>query len=802
MGRIIQNLNGTDWKFQCFKDGDGIKEIFSASNHDDWMDASIPGNVRLDLMQNGKIEDPYYGQNNKNSQWVNEYEWWYKKEFELQIDAINPQNKILQLVFKAVDYVAEFWLNGRNLGTHEGMFGKITFEVTDIIQNKNVLLVRLAAIKNFPNRFEVIKCQMSYGWDWAPKMITSGIWNDVFLEITEKIHINSLFIRSTVDNKGLAKIKITLDIQNQKGNCMITLITKLKGDNFPSDALTTDHQFELKSGNNELTYIITIENPMLWYPWDKGTPNLYQCEIQMLLNDDIIDHISDRFGIRKFQLLAQNLNPEHYPWIFEINGEREYIRGANWVPADMLFGRLDRERYEKNVKLAKEANINLIRVWGGGIIDKDEFFQVCDEEGILVWQEFPIACVFTNMLPTDAHYLEVLKNEAESIVKACRNHPCILLWCGGNEFHSTTNDHVVKVLQNAVAQYDERTFIPASPEGGDSHSYAVFHGLGPYTLYLEDEYPLVSEFGLSSFPNYSTLKKYVPENELFFWSSTVDYRAPHVIFFQGHKLRMQRYALPFSPTDDLSAIIQASQQGQGLGLKIAIEHYRRRKLDWQTVGCGIWQLNQPWPCISWCIFEYDYEKKLSFEYVRTAFQPVLISLKYDLECDFRKHHTLNAQVFLVNDYTRKYPGCSLQIQFLTQDNVPIHSIERVVDVPEDTCIELDPLIYEIPPNLAHPPKIRIKLLFNNTVVSRNFYNLRYFDPFRNKSMGRLMKRASDIMMYDKSSRIVRLLKTGAIALCIIPLFIYLALKIKIKWRRRPKSFFEYEDTDYLKENPF
>jgi beta-mannosidase len=595
---------------------------------------------------------------------------------------------------------------------------------------------------------------------------------------------------------------------NNSDRDSVQLPITIEGKNFKSEPLNEEFSQSLASDQLHIEMEFELENPLLWFPWDQGTPNLYSLILAIVGEGMILDEFSGTFGIRDFQLISQNIDPKYYPWIFEINGIKEYIRGGNWVPSDMLFGQIDEERYRKNIRLIKEANLNLVRVWGGGLIEKDAFYQVCDEEGILVWQEFPIACVFTNTLPKNERYLTILKNEAESIVKTCRNHPSLLLWCGGNEFHSGSNDYIIKILNEAVKNYDERIFIPASPEGGDSHNYSVFHGMGTYSLYLEDNAPIASEFGLSSFPNYSTLQKYVPAEELHFWSSTINYRAPHVIFFQGHKMRNQLYAIPFSPSDELESIIKATQQAQGLGLKIAIEHYRRRKLNWQNAGCAFWQINSPWPCISWCIFEYDYEKKLSFEYVRVAYQPLLVSLNYNLDLNYNeknKDGTLNnrnfeADIFLINDFPEHFSNCTLAISFLTQKNMILHTIDRTIDIPENTCVKLESVSYEFPKDLEYPPKIRIKLLSNDQTLSKNFYNLRYYDPVHSKRMGRLMKRSSDILMYDQSSRAVRLLKTGGLALRIIPLFIYLACKTKIKWRRRGKDEFEYESTDFLQSN--
>ncbi|HUX98466.1 MAG TPA: glycoside hydrolase family 2 TIM barrel-domain containing protein [Candidatus Deferrimicrobium sp.] len=807
MARIVKSLNGSDWKFQSFKDGAGIKEIFGKAdfNFSEWMPATVPGNVRLDLMRNNKITDPWYGKNNKESQWVNKFEWWYQKEFELT--ELERANRIIHLVCKAVDYVAEFWLNGMKLGDHEGMFGRISFDITETVKAKNVLLIRLAALKNYPNRFDVVKCQMSYGWDWAPKMVPSGIWDDIFIELKEKIFIDSCFIRSTLENNSQAIVKISLDVINcSDANSIVTTI-KIEGKNFETEPLTKKLDYPLNPGLNHISWEIPIKNPSLWYPWDKGKPNLYTITIEIAQNGTILDTYQDTHGIRHFQLLSQNIDPEYYPWIFEINGEKEYIRGANWVPPDMLFGQIDHNRYEQNLKLAKEANINLLRVWGGGLKEKDDFYKICDEEGILIWQEFPIACAFLSPFSKDDHFLKVWKTEAESIVKDIRNHPCLVIWCGGNEVNSKDNAHVIDILKTAVEGYDERIFIPASPEGGDNHNYEVFHGLGHYSLYLEDEFPFASEFGLSSFPNYSTLENYIPKNELFFWSPTINYHAPYMVFFQGHKKNIQRYALPFSPPDDLPTIIYATQQAQGLGLKTAIEHYRRRKLDWKNAGCAIWQFDSPWPCTSHCIVEYDFSKKLSFEFVRVAYQPILVSLNYNLKIDFNKkdksgnliNRKFEAEVFLINDLTEKFSNCNLKIEFLTQNNEIIDQIERTIDVPANTCIQLESLSYEFPDNLQEPPRIQLQLTSNKKNLSKNFYNTSYFDPMQPRKMPKISKRMSDILFYSKSSRAVRLLKNTYYVLRIIPYFAHLFIKIKLKWKWRKKAILEYVDLKFLKE---
>jgi len=804
----MKQLNGSDWKCQFFKEGEGIKKILGdlSYNFADWMPATIPGDVRLDLLQNGKIEDPFYGKNNLKSQWVHNFEWWYLKEFDLP--PVDIQDKLIWLIFHGVDYFAEFWLNGTKIGDHEGMFGKIVFDITKLINpNKNILLIRLAPVKNYPNRFHTVKCQMSYGWDFAPKMITSGIWDDITLEVKEPIYIESWFIHPVLESNELARIHLKLAIVNQLKVGSVVIKMNLEGKNFQSAPIESEVEREIVFGFNQIELEIEVINPQLWYPWDKGQPNLYQCNVEIIYDGDLKDTFTDTLGIRNFELISQNIHPDYYPWIFQINGAREYIRGGNWVPCDSLFGRIDYNRYLRNIQLAKAANINMLRVWGGGLKEKDAFYRICDEEGMLVWQEFPIACTFIAPLPKDEKFLALWKSEAESIVKSLRNHPSILLWCGGNEFHSISNAHIVKVLQEVVEALDERVFIPASPEGGDNHNYEIFHGAGPYSLYLDDNFPFTSEFGMNAFPNYTTLEKFVPKEELYFWSPAINYRGQYMAITNAHKLRLQRYALPFQPSEDIQSIIYASQQAQGIALKTAIEHYRRRKLNWQHAGCAFWQVDSPWPGISFCIIEYDFETKLAYDYVRIAYQPILVSLNYDLKLNFNQkdklgnlvHRQFQAEVFLINDLNQKFDSCTLELTFLTQDYQMLYKFERDIEVPENTCLQLDPLSFEFPENLKEPPRIRIHLYSENTIISKNCYNLRYYDSIQTRKMAKYSKRMSDIFFYGKESRTLRLLKSAGYATILFPFLVSLYFKVNWKWNHRKKEGFEYEKLEFLKQ---
>lgn len=799
MSREIIFLNGSDWKFKKFNEGQGIKEGAFHSNYDfsNWKPASVPGDIHLDLLSNNEIEDPFYYKNIKNLEWIEEFEWWYQKEFKIDSDLLELQNKTIRLIFEGVDYLADFWLNGESLGSHEGMFGKIIYNISNIKNGINSLTIRLAPLKNFKSRFEVLKCQMSFGWDIAPKLKTSGIWDDVYFIISNKIYFSSCYITSDL-KKDQAFIHFILDITNDLQKEYIKLKITIEGKNFQCEPTFYESDIELNEGLNKIEQVITLKNPELWNTWDKDEPNLYQAKIELIKNGETLDDISETFGIRKIEFLPNSNNPKHFPWIFQINGKKEYIRGTNWIPPDSLFGRIDKDRYERNLKLVKEANINLIRIWGGGIREKKAFYELCDELGIFIWQEFPIACVqtvginFLAGLPTDKKYLKLFQTEAESIVRELRNHPSLILWCGGNEFHAEDNKKVVKLLELICYELDpSRIFMKTSPSGGDFHNYDIWHGMAPYSRYLKDTSPFCSEFGMSSYPNLSSLKKFLPIKELQPFGSGMGIHAPYMVKTNAHFLRIKRYIMPLKPNDSLEKCVQASQIAQGLAYKTAIEHYRRMK--WANAGVGFWQFDDCWPGVCFSIIDYYFEPKLSYQYVTQAYQPLLISLEYDLTENYNKKDRkgkfkskFESQIYIINDFSINFENLDLNIEIINNNEIISNQIFKIEKIEEESCEKFDTFKFEFPSHLIKAPKIVIKLISEGQIISKNEYDLSYYDPMQPTVLAKVNSDMARIVFEGKRSKPIRYIQILFGSIIVFILMLIMFSWVTIRWKKRKK----------------
>ncbi|NIV37488.1 MAG: glycoside hydrolase family 2 protein, partial [Anaerolineae bacterium] len=277
------------------------------------------------------------------------------------------------------------------------------------------------------------------------------------------------------------------------------------------------------------------------------------------------------------------------------------------------------------LSLARQANMNMVRVWGGGLREKRAFYEACDRMGILVWQEFPLACAFLGRFPRSAEYLRLVERESEAIVRDLRAHPSLVLWCGGNEFSPERNKPVVDALRRSAGRLDpDRPFLAASPADGDSHFWKVWHGFHPPSAYRHDDSLFASEFGLQALPERETLERCIPAGELWPPGPSWDYHGAEL-----DKLR--RYAQPFvqGSEPDLDDLIEASQRAQAQALQIGIEHYRRAKARGGG-GVLVWQLNEPWPAISWAMIDHYRKPKTAYAVVRRLMNPVLVSLEYPL----------------------------------------------------------------------------------------------------------------------------------------------------------------------------
>jgi beta-mannosidase len=797
--RRLVDLNGPDWQFGCVPQKSVDCEDANDYNQvTEWLPATVPGNVRADLLALGRISDPFYGLNNEDSQWVDEWDWWYRKALSLQLD----EGERAFLVFEGIDYISAVYFNGMELGRHEGMFSGQVYEITDLIKQKEemegrppappagfvlrlspkgeppctpnaVVEVRIwgsAALPRpqltawqkawnritgtlmprfeaFPDRIRTLKCQMGFGWDFSPRLRTMGVWDDVYLVVTRAVFIRDVFVQCEVQGAESAKVRLSLELDADREQAVRAQVT-VRGKNFAVDELRFDFDLALSKGQQAKEVELSIENPRPWQPWERGFPHLYEVKVDVYSLSSTVpsDSFVTTFGLRTIELAPNGDAPSDVPpWTFVINGRPLFIRGANWVPVDAMPGRVKREDYAQLLDLAKGAGISMLRVWGGGLREKRAFYDLCDELGLLVWQEFPFACVFFGHFPRHKSFLGLARTECTAIVRQLRNHPSLVLWCGGNEYSPVRNRKLVEILKATVTANDgTRPFKDVSPSLGDSHNWRVWHGKANLRHYRRDEAQFASEFGLSSVPDLASLQKFTPTEHLWpfenlaHWRSSRTCSAPpakretsfatpegnsySIKFWQYHHAeldKLRRYARPWLKDEpaSLDPFIEATQKAQAIGLQIAIEHFRRRK--YRASGTLFWQFNEPWPAICWSVVDYYRCPKLAYYKLQQIYSPVLISLAYP-PMEYRPGTLLRAEIWAINDLLQSFEGCWLQISL---DSEEIFS--QTIDLPPDSC-RLVGLIEHPLPNGGR--RLEAELSCQGKVISTNSYDLQYHDP--------------------------------------------------------------------------
>lgn len=763
MGREIFSLNGQDWSFTLLPPNtfpDKIDNNFISKLN--WLPAQVPGCIQKDLLNQGKIPDPFYGKNANKIFWIDKYPLLYKKEFNYKKSA----SCRTFLNFWGIDYEALIYLNEKLLGENTGMFSPVEYEITDKIKDINQLLIYFYPIKKFQKRSRTLKCQMSYGWDFAPRILTRGLWDKVELITTHRLKIKDLFIKTKL--KGLplrkqgtplgrlAKIYIFLQIDAPE-DMEVKIYLKIKGKNFKAEIEEKCFSLNLKKGIKEYEISYLLSSPYLWYPRDLGFPHLYNLSLEIRDKDGfLLDNLNTNFGIRTVKMKKNPHSPsETVPWTFVLNSAELFIRGANWVPTTSLIGCETKERYKTLVELAKEININMFRVWGGGLREKKEFYEACDEEGILVWQEFPFACVLLDTYPKNEKFLSLVEKEVQGIIRFLRNHPSVVLFCGGNEYSPTKNKHLIDRLSSQTLKFDgTRIFHPVSPAKGDSHNWLIWHGFAPFSIYKEDLSEFASEFGLQSAPAVESLKKFIPEEHLYpvkpllsFLSYDLGIIPPFILerifhlfyltkkavnssywYYHNAQLRkLFRYAKIFrSKIGGLEDLVKATQYAQSTALQVAIEHYRRRK--YKCSGILFWQFNEPWPAIGWSVIDYYLKPKESYYKLKEIYNPLLISLDYELK-KYKSGDKFKAGVYVCNDYKKEWKEVEAKIEIVDEERNKTYPVwEKKINLEEDTVAKIDDLKIILPAEGSRF-KIRAKIKKENNILSENSYDLGWEDKF-------------------------------------------------------------------------
>ena len=628
---------------------------FRRANTGQWLPAKVPGVVHLDLLYNGLIPDPFFGENEKQLQWIGDETWEYQNAFFLNDTLADKQN--IELVFDGLDTYASVYLNDNLLFESDNMFRTWSAAINKKCHpgiNTIRVLFHPAAAKNserysrlplkLPGDERVVgrKAGYQYGWDWGPVFITCGIWQRVFLRFWEETRIASVnLVQEEITNQK-ATIKSEFTIQAEKEDSMRLVIRADSGEVF-------SHAFRVVRGNNMITCKLNILDPIRWWPNGMGEPHLYMITWELIRGNQIIEKGQRRIGLRTIELV-QDRDSIGQSFYFKVNGLPVFIKGANYIPQESFLPRVTDSDYETLVEAVRTAHMNMLRIWGGGIYEKEQFYDLCDEKGILVWQDFMFACA---LFPGDSAFFNNVAAEVRDQLIRLRNHPCLALWCGNNEVDegwknwgwqqqykyspadSTAVYHDYLALFDSLIpavldRYDPwHPYIESSPlhgwgrslsmREGDSHYWGVWWGKEPFEVYEKKTGRFMSEYGFQGFPDYTTLEKVTLPEDRRLGSDVLKNHQKHPTGFETiDEYLMRDYQKPTT----LRSYTLVSQLLQADGMRIAIRAHRKRKPD--CMGTLYWQLNDCWPVVSWSSIDYYGNKKALYYEAKRLFEPILI----------------------------------------------------------------------------------------------------------------------------------------------------------------------------------
>ena len=596
-----------------------------------WMKCTVPGGVHTALLENKIIQEPYHGRNIDRIAWIEEYSWWFRKEFDVPVEW-NGRHALIE--FKGVDYKADFYLNGKKIGSHADAFMPAVFDVSGDIRTgeKNILCVCFQPPpKASPNHHKKKvadfakhhRCQMSWGWDWSRKLIPIGLWDSVNIISYDKALLKDIFVSTAKKKFDAYQVKCQMELKSLVSED-VSIEFKVSGHNLKVKDKVFSFKKPLKKGINNFEFSMDYDAPELWYPNGYGKQNLYKLDYELKDSEGkTVCSESKIFAFREIKMLKNlEASENSYSLIFTVNGRKIFARGGNWVPSDLIFGRADSALYKRLITLAQEAGFNMFRVWGGGIVEKDDFYSLCDEKGIMVWQEFPHAC---SNYPKDAKYIAQKKIESESIIKRLRNHPSIALWCGGNEtdyYGENMKSPLLRMYKDMVEKLhpgiDYHFSSPDRSREGEQH-----HGpwnYEPHSFYNDHFRLFASEIGCNGMAEIESVRKFIPENELYPFGPSYNY---HFALFDGYK-SLAKPVEYFKP-QNLQEYLWASQAAQADTLRYIMAHYRR--IAWKSSGCFIWQYNESWPTFAWSIVDYYTRPKMAYYWLKRVCSSFFMSVK-------------------------------------------------------------------------------------------------------------------------------------------------------------------------------
>lgn len=633
------------------------KEVWNVQKFSDngWSKARVPGTIHTDLFLNHQIPDPFYGSNEKQLQWIEAQNWVYQTHFIISKKEISTQNK--ELVFYGLDTHAQVFVNDSLVLEADNMFRTWRIPIQKFIhKGRNTLRVEFESsvlkAKKMAEKSPYIlpgdekgyarKAPYQFGWDWGPRYVTTGIWKNVGIRFWNSIQLESVNYTQEKLTNDVAKLVFKTTVKCQKPGLYSVAINQKNKKVF------------LKKGIQTIEISYQINHPKKWWPNGLGTPNLYSFSVQIRQNEKLLEEKKLKIGLRTIELVQKkdSLGKSFY---FKINGKMVFMKGANYIPPESFMPKMTSKKYENLIATAVKSNMNMIRVWGGGQYENNIFYDLCDQKGILVWQDFMFAC---GMYPSDEAFVSNVKKEVADQVTRLQNHPCIALWCGNNEvdegwknwgwqkqYQYSKNDSTsiwngyvrlfekeIPSVLDAILSKENNRYWPSSPSigwgkkesltHGDSHYWGVWWGLEPLETYSKKVGRFMSEYGFQGMPDIKTIETFAKPSEMSLNSEAVKAHQKHPTGYETIQTYLER---DYKSPKNFEDYIYVSQLLQARAMKIAIEAHRSAMP--YCMGSLYWQLNDCWPVTSWSSTDYYGRwKALQFQ-VKRSFEPQLIVIK-------------------------------------------------------------------------------------------------------------------------------------------------------------------------------
>ena len=653
------SLDGTWELYGSPEVGSPLRQPADLADHSDlWVTGQVPGNVELDLVRAGELPDPFFGDNIQRLQPYELYEWWYQREFDAPPLRVGQR---AELVFDGADCIATYWVNGIEIGRSANALIEHRFDVQTALRPgaTNTLTVRLGspvleALRHpydpsletwgfGEDRLWVRKAAHSYGWDIMPRALSAGLWRGVELWVHDESEIDDLYVFTQALTPERATMGLYIEVTTAPER-LLGLRVRVQG---RCGASSFDICSPLRFKASTLSF--EVPDPELWWPAGYGEAALYEATVQLLWQDEVISERTTTFGIRTVTLERTDVTSREDPgeFLFRVNDTPILCKGTNWVPVDAFHSR-DAQRLPDILAMTVNLGCNIIRCWGGNVYEDHDFYDLCDRHGILVWQDFAMAC---GRYPQTQEFRSAIRDEAVVVIRKLRGHPSLALWCGDNEcdmlYPDPENNRITRdTLPGAVFQADPfRPYLPSSPyisPAAASHAERdrtspEQHLWGPRDYYKSEFYTqhiahFVSEIGYHGCPNLSSIQRFIDAEHLWPWQNN-DQWITHCTAPAGRdderQYRVELMANQIKELfgiepGDLETFILASQISQAEAKKFFIEMTRLKK--WRRTGVIWWNLMDGWPQFSDAVVDYYFGKKLAYHYIKRAQLPVCLMI--------------------------------------------------------------------------------------------------------------------------------------------------------------------------------